>query len=66
MNMNKDINKEVEYYHYRDPDPMIDYLIRQVMWETYFPSPSEEEYEESEDNPWLEDDLWFDEEDDLW
>lgn len=63
--MNKDINKEIEYYYYRHPDPMIEYLIRQAMWELseeirFAP---EEEYEwESEDNPWLneEDDLWLD------
>jgi len=65
--MNKDINKEIEYHYYRHPDPMIEYLIRQAMWElseevSFAP---EEEYEwESEDNPWLneeaEDDFWLD------
>jgi len=65
--MNKDINKEIEYHYYRHPDPMIEYLIRQAMWDVHF-DPKEEYEWESEDNPWLdeEDDPWLDEEDDLW
>jgi hypothetical protein len=80
--MNEDIKKEIEYYYYRHPDPMIEYLIRQAMWELEEVHLAPEEEYEWEEEPeedfwptWLneepEDDLlptWLNEEpeDDLW
>jgi len=61
------MDKYIEYYYYRHEDPLIEYLIRQAMWELeeirFAP---EEEYEwESEDNPWLDDEEdWLDVEED--
>jgi len=58
------MDEYIEYYYYRHEDPLIEYLIRQAMWELEEVHFDPEDEWESEDNPWLnegpEDDFWLD------
>lgn len=47
-------------YHYRSGDPELDLLIRMTPWD--FIPDRIEEIDEGEDNPWLEEDIWMEEE----
>jgi len=50
-------------YHYRSGDPELDLLIRMTPWD-FIPDRIEEIDEE--DSPWLEEDIWMEEEPEGW
>ena len=47
-------NYPTEVFHYRDPDPGIDALTHVTPWDYM-------DWDEGEDNPWMEDDSWMEE-----